>query len=265
MCVLRAGLTGLGSTLFYFKSMNNPTKHIRVVSAGNARSGCLSCGTVENIGRRKYCSIDCRQRLRHTLNRRTGLLRALHTRYATFYFTPVTIILDILPFGSREIFSFIYPRRHKAKPAEDFSRMADMLGNVWWAERRRTNKKYRAAQLVFDQARRQNSQNDEIQPLEIRLPSVKDKSLIHLKLGRKDLQSSQLRKIIKNAYRRQAKKHHPDLGGDSYNFQRIHRAYEELITWAESPTFVRRRGFPDKWFYNGDTNRWVQPTPSKNT
>ena len=37
--------------------------------------------------RRKYCSIECRQRLRYNLNLRTGLLRALNTRYATFYFT----------------------------------------------------------------------------------------------------------------------------------------------------------------------------------
>ena len=197
------------------------------------------------------------------LNRRTGLLKALHTRYATFYFTADTIVLDVLPFGSQQIFSFIYPRSLKTKPMQDFSRMADMLGNVWWAERRRTNKKYRAAQLVFDHARRQNPKNDEIQPLEIRLPSVKDKSLIQLKLGKKDLQTPHLLKVIKDAYRRQAKKHHPDLGGDSYNFQRIHRAYEELISWAESPTFVKRRGFPDKWFYDGETNRWVQPTPSK--
>lgn len=243
--------------------MKTSTGQIKVVSEGNHRNGCLSCGTIENLGRRKYCSIDCRQRLRTTLNRRTGLLKALNTRYATFYFTFDTIILDVLPFGSREIYSFIYPRSHKAKPVEDFSRMADMLGNVWWAERRRTNKKYRASQLVFDQARRQNSEKEQIQPLEIRLPSVKDKFLIHLKLGKRDLQSPQLQKVIKNAYRQQAKKHPPDLGGDSYNFQRIHRAYEELITWAESPTFVKRRGFPDKWFYDGDTNRWVQPTPSK--
>jgi hypothetical protein len=25
---------------------------------------------------------------------------------------------------------------------------------------------------------------------------------------------------------------------------------------------VKRRGFPDKWFYDGRQNRWVQPTPS---
>ena len=75
------------------------------------------------------------------------------------------------------------------------------------------------------------------------------------------LDSPELIKIIKSAYRRQALRHHPDHGGDSASFRRIHQAYQELVDWAESPSFVNRRGFPDKWFYDGMTNRWVQPTP----
>jgi len=74
------------------------------------KSRCLSCGTTENLGRRRYCSIDCRQKLRYTLDLRTGLLKTLNTRYATFYFTDVMIIMDVLPYYSKEIFSFIYPR-----------------------------------------------------------------------------------------------------------------------------------------------------------
>ena len=62
-------------------------------------------------------------------------------------------------------------------------------------------------------------------------------------------------------YRQQAKKHHPDLGGDSATFRKIHKAYEDLLTWAENPTFIKRRGFPDKWFYSREQNRWVQPIP----
>jgi len=116
--------------------------------------GCLSCGDTRNMGHRRYCSIECRQQLRHTLNIRTGLLKALNTRYATFYFTEASIILDVLPYGSPEIFSFIYPRAQGRKPVEDFRRLADMLGNAWWAERRRTNKKYLAARVVFEQATR---------------------------------------------------------------------------------------------------------------
>jgi hypothetical protein len=44
-------------------------------------------------------------------------------------------------------------------------------------------------------------------------------------------------------------------------FQKLHAAYEQILEWAENPTFVTRRGFPDRWFYDGRANRWVQPMP----
>jgi len=225
---------------------------------------CLSCGTSENMGKRRYCSIDCRQRLRYKLDMRTGLLKALYIRYATFYFTKTLIIMDLLPFNGKEIYSFIFPRSGNNKPADDFSKMADILGNAWWAERKRTNRKYLASRHVLEKANRQNAQAGSVKPLEIKIPSVKIKSLIHLKIGRSELNTPQLQKLIKSAYRTQAKKHHPDIGGDTAEFRKIHQAYEELVSWAESPTFVERRGFPDKWFYDGDKNRWVQPTPQAN-
>ena len=102
---------------------------------------CLSCGTSENMGKRRYCSIDCRQRLRYKLNMRTGLLKALNIRYATFYFTKTLIIMDLLPFNGKEIYSFIFSRSDNNKPADDFSKMADILGNAGWTERKRTNRK----------------------------------------------------------------------------------------------------------------------------
>ena len=225
---------------------------------------CLSCGTIENMGKRRYCSLDCRQKLRYKLNMRTGLLKALNTRYATFYFTELMIIMDVLLFNSKEIYSFIYPRSRGNKPAYDFSKMADILGNAWWAERKRTNKKYLASSHVLEKANQNNIYADSVKPFEIKIPSIKGKSLIHLKLGRTELKSNELQKLIKSAYRLQAKKHHPDLGGSTAAFRKIHKAYEELILWAESPTFIERRGFPDKWFYDGNKNRWVQPTPHTN-
>jgi len=225
------------------------------------KNRCLSCGTAENMARRKYCSIDCRQRLRYKLNIRTGLLKALNTRYATFYFTDIANIMDVLCHGSAEIFSFIYPRSPGNNPAEDFSKMADILGNAWWVEKRRTNKKYLASRYVLEQADRNSMPADAVKPSATKNPTIQGTSLIHLKLDRSALHSPELQKRIKNAYRLQAKKHHPDLGGDKMSFMKIHHAYEELIQWADNPSFVTRRGFPDKWFYDGSKNRWVQPTP----
>jgi hypothetical protein len=207
---------------------------------------CLSCGTDENLGRRRYCSIHCRQKLRYTLDLRTGLLKTLNSRYATFYFTDTMIAMDVLPYNSKEIFSFIYPRSSGKKPAEDYCVMSEILGNTWWAEKKRTHRNYLATRLLFEKAKR----ND---------PAFC--SVMHLKLGKSDLNSPKLEKTIKSAFRLQVKKHHPDLGGDTATFRRIHEAYLELINWAENPSYLNRRGFPDKWFYDGYKNKWLQPAP----
>ncbi|MGD8369242.1 MAG: J domain-containing protein [Desulfobacterales bacterium] len=238
-------------------------QNLPAVGSENRPRKCLSCGNDPGSSRRRYCSVACRQNLRRKLNARTGLLRALNTRFGAFYFTDSVVALDILPCRSKEIFSFIFPRTRGASPAEDFCKMSDALGNAWWAERRRTNRKYLANRLVFEQAQRNDTDQHRITPLEIRTPTVPGQHLIHLRLGRKDLESRELARIIKNAFRNQAMRHHPDKGGNSQTFRKILMAYEEMLSWAEAPTFITRRGFPDKWFYDGSRNRWVQPTPDR--
>jgi hypothetical protein len=191
----------------------------------------------------------------------TGLLRALRAKYATFYFTEQLIIMDLLPYGEKDLFSFIYPRSKVNKPADDFSLMATTLGNLWWAAKKRTNKKYLASQQVLTAAERTKNKKNAIKPIELKIPAIKGSSLIYLKLGKTDLESFKYQSIIKKKYRKEAKKHHPDLGGDPDVFRRIHKAYEDLLEWAHNPTFIKRLGFPDKWFYSGRQNRWVQPIP----
>ncbi len=233
----------------------------RAISPKPEGNACLSCGTRENMLRRKYCSVECRQRLRYKLQVRTGLLRALQTRYATFYFDDRVIVLDILPYGTQEIYSFIFARRPGVTPADDFSCMANVLGNDWWAERRRTHKKYRASQHLLRTARQGNGDIRSVMPAEERRAVIKDNFLTQLKIDRKDLDAPNLDRVVKKAYRQQALRHHPDRGGRPEAFRRLQKAYESLMGWAENPSFTRRRGFPDKWFYDGETNRWVQPVP----
>jgi ribosomal protein S14 len=235
-------------------------KYPPALASGNSHR-CLSCGTTERMVRRRYCSMACRQKLRETLNRRTGLLKALNTRYATFYFTDLLIILDILPHGDDQIHSYILARSQGRKPFADFSVMAEMLGKVWWAERRRTRKRYLASRHVLDKARKPAAPSSRVIPMEMNIPAVKGAALIFLKLDESALNLATAEERIKSAYRLQAKKHHPDLGGDSAMFRKIQQAYENLLQWAKNPIFVRRSGFPDKWFYDGTANRWVQPTP----
>jgi hypothetical protein len=226
---------------------------------------CLSCGTLKKMAGRRYCSVECRQKLRYQLNVRSGLLKALNTRYATFYFTNDVLIMDVLLFDAATLYSFIFPRTAGRKPVEDFSEMSNILGNAWWDEMRRTNRKYLAASHVLKKARQQDQKIQSVKPVEIKIPSMKGKgkALVALQLERKDLYSSQLQKIIKAAYRHQAKRHHPDLGGSETAFRSIHDAYKDLIQWAEAPSFTRRNGFSDKWFYDGIKNKWVQPTPEQ--
>jgi hypothetical protein len=223
---------------------------------------CLSCGTTQNMGRKKYCSIECRQTLRSKLDMRTGLLQALNTRYATFYFSDIMIIMDILPYGFKEICSFFYPRSPGARPGDDFSTMSNILGESWWAEKHRTNKRYLASMHVLTLAHRNGGSANTLRPYAVETPQIKTTSLVYLNLSKSDLYSPELSKVVKSAYRRQAKIYHPDLGGDATVFRKINQAYDELTKWADNPSFVRRRGFPDKWFYDGSANRWLQPAPT---
>ncbi|MFC1851989.1 J domain-containing protein [candidate division CSSED10-310 bacterium] len=220
---------------------------------------CLACGTTQNMSRRKYCSVQCRQRLRRCLNQRTGILKALYTRYATFYFNESLIFLDILPQGYDELFSFFFPRSSRLKPADDFCALNEQLGNAWWEEIKRTNKRYRATLHILERATFQNKHLQAIKPVEIREPSGVGRSLTCLKINKAALQSGELPKIIKSAFRAQAMRKHPDHGGDATGFRHIKKAYEQLLHWSENPTYCNRRGFVDKWFYDGRRNYWISP------
>lgn len=225
------------------------------------QNACLSCGTTENIGKRRYCSVRCRQHLRQKLTTRSGLLQALNTRYATFYFTDSVIILDVVPHGIREIFRYVAMRTDGSKPADDFGRMTNMLGDAWWAEEKRTTKNYLASRRVLEMAERLVISEGLTRPRFVKVPTVKPENIILLDIAKADLGSRELFKVIKNAYRRQVKIHHPDVGGKAATFHKIHEAYKDLLRWADNPTFIRRRGFSDKWYYDGDNKKWVQPVP----
>jgi hypothetical protein len=215
--------------------------------------------------RRRYCSIECRQKLRTNLNMRTGLLQTLQIRYATFYFTENLIILDMLPYGSTDLLSFIFPRANGKKPVDDFCKMFNLLGNSWWEEVRRTKKRYLASRHILAKAMPIDGDINSVRPLEVREPTRIARCMTHLRLKQADLRSPNLQSTIKRAFRRQAKRHHPDQGGEAALFRRLRDAYEQLIRWAENPTFTTRRGFPDKWFYEGGLDRWTQPAPIRRT
>ncbi len=239
--------------------MNSRAKQQLKPSTKRKSRLCLSCGDVLTGRRRRYCSDYCRQMLLAALNRRTGLLTALGTRYATFYFTRWMVIMDLLPYGTDQIYSFILPRGPGQKPRQAFCEMSNRLGDVWWAEKNRSHKRYLASKVVLDKAHKPRIPKEVVMPLTTSVPAVGSSVLLTLRLTPAQLSSDNLLDEIKRAYRRQAKRHHPDLGGKTEAFRRIHEAYEKLLNWAQHPTLIHRSGFPDKWFYEGMSNRWKAP------
>jgi hypothetical protein len=253
------------SVFWYGPPMTLQATHMPLKAIPKNARRCLSCGTTRNMARRRYCSLACRRNLKDSLNRRTGLLKALNIRYGTFYFTEHLVVLDLLPYDMNRIHSFIWSRSMHKKPVEDFCKLSEILGKAWWTEKNRAHRRYLASRHVLSKARSPLSKTVTVVPMELMIPSIKGAKLILLHLDKHHLNPSKLAVCIKEAYRRQAKKYHPDLGGDSDTFRKIHKAYENLMEWSKSPTFVKRSGFPDKWFYNGEANRWVQPTPISKT
>jgi hypothetical protein len=239
----------------------NHAHNLGLMKAANGGKRCLSCGTTAITGRQRYCSIACRQRLQFKLDLRTGLIQALNAHYATFFFSDEQIFMDVLPYGTRETFRFFYPRSSGKKPAEDFSTMANILGEIWWSEKDRSHRDYLATYQVLKSGLRSGAPLVSVKPAVKCAPSVGRANLVHLNLDRAALTSPDLKKMIKTAYRQEVKKNHPDVGGEAETFRKIHEAYEELSGWAENPTYIRYRGFPDKWFYDRNRNRWNQPLP----
>lgn len=228
-------------------------------SKGSQRR-CLSCGTTENMSRRKYCSLTCRQELHAKLNRRTGLLCALSARFATFSFNDTMVMLDVLAYDCHEIASFLYPRQPNSRPVSDFVRLANSMSQLWWQTKERTNKRYLASQQVYEKAVFRDDSDQSVRPWTESRPAVRKNSLVQLRLTPEMLADGNIQATVKQAFRQQAKKAHPDLGGDTAAFRNLLQAYEDLLRWASHPTFILRRGFVDRWFYEGESNRWLQPT-----
>lgn len=226
---------------------------------------CLACGGELPRRHRRYCANACRQQLLATLNRRTGLLRALSTRYATFYFTDFVIVMDLITYASEQIYSYMLPRSLGRKPVDDFCDLSNMLGTEWWSERNRTKKRYVASQHVLEQASKACKAPQTVIPSTLAVPSVGVRHLMTLEINTDELTPSNMQSSIKRAYRSQVKRHHPDLGGSAQAFLKIQEAYERLIHWTKNPTYIRKSGFPDKWLYEGANNRWLQPIVPRRT
>ena len=223
---------------------------------------CLSCGTEDMKKGRRYCSKECRQKINWVLALSRGLLRTLNARYAAFSFTEAIVMLDVYPSWSKDISRFTYERKSGQKPAEDLKCLVVQWGREWHRLVNNKNSKSRASLTLINSTNQKDIDPEDVKPcrrVRPRLSRTEASSLKVLHLSRSDLSSDASNERIKSAYKKMAKIHHPDVGGDEESFKQLQNAHEQMLHWAENPQYTFRKALEGCWFYDGYTGRWSPP------
>lgn len=224
-------------------------------------SKCLSCGKDLTKPQRRYCSKICRRQIDWVLLLSKGLLRAFNTRYAAFSFTDDYVILDVLPVWSKVISRFVWHRTPDNKPAEDLKNLILEAGREWHQQANNKSKSY-ASLFLLDKNHKKDIDLGSIKPNRKIFPrlSKEEKACLKvLRLDRKDLCADGHVVKINSAYRRMAKVHHPDKGGDAEKFKQLNEAHKQMLLWSANPQYTSKRALPDCWSYDASTNRWSPP------
>jgi len=225
-------------------------------------ASCLSCGANGIKPPKRYCAKACRQKMNWVLSLSQGLLTSFNTRYAAFSFTNDLVILDILSVWSTEIARLVCRRANGNKPAEDLKQLILQSGREWHHMVNGNKSKSFASLHLIKENYDEDIDPDSIKPDRKdrpRLSKYESDCLKTLNLNRKDLSSDCSIVKIKSAYRRMAKIHHPDAGGDNKRFRQLNEAQKQMLLWTENPQYTSRRALHDCWSYNGYTHRWSPP------
>lgn len=223
---------------------------------------CLSCGSELKKPHRRYCSDDCRQKIDWVLSLSKGLLNAFCVRYAAFSFTDGHVILDVLPAWSNVISRFICRRSAGNKPAEDLKHLVIQSGREWHELVGNNKSKSYASLYLLDKCHIKEIAPSSIKPNRKNLPrlSSRQKDCLNiLSLKKEELCTEGNAVKINSAYRKMAKIHHPDKGGDEEKFKQLSEAHKQMLMWAENPQYISRRALQDCWSYDAYTNRWSPP------
>ena len=241
------------------KTIKNQIQKVPIPTKKNA---CLACGK-ENIGARKrYCSKACQGYIQWVLSLSKGFLRALNTRYAAFSFTRDQVVLDVFPIWSKHISRFSRTRTRGSKPAEDLKQMVLEFGRQWHEMVDNNHSMSYASLHLANQNHQKSIAPEQIKPdreCSPRLSKQETGCLKILKLERNDLSNDGSKSRIKTAYKRMAKVHHPDAGGNEDQFKKLSNAHEQMLLWAENPQYTSRKALRDCWSYDGFTSRWSPP------
>ena len=239
------------------------TKHIQpLADPEKPVRRCLSCGEEDIKPRRRYCSAECRQHILWVLSLSKGLLNIFNTRYASFSFDKKHVILDILPVWSKDISRFIQKRSSGKKPAEDLKSLILRCGGEWYRIIDNNNSRSYASLSILTKNFDNKIPAKEIKPdnrLRPRFSKNEKESVKLLQLELKELAVKGNTLKIKSAYKKMAKIHHPDMGGDAEKFKKLNDAHQQMLIWARNPQFTSRKALIDCWSYDSSTNRWAPP------
>ena len=191
-----------------------------------------------------------------------GLLRAFNARYAAFSFISQYVLLDVLPVWSRAISRFTLKRTSGKKPAEDLKRLILKSGGEWYRIIENRNSGSYASLFLLNKNHDEEVSPASIKPnqeLRPRLTGNERESLKFLDLKLDELFSAGHVSKIKSAYKKLAKIHHPDVGGDAEKFKKLNEAHQQMLIWAENPQYTSKRALDECWSYDGSRNRWSPP------
>ena len=223
---------------------------------------CLACGRTGLDARRRYCSSDCRKQIMWVLSLSKGLLSIFNARYASFSFNRKYVILDILPAWSKEISRFTHERTHGKKPADDLKKLILDSGSEWYSIIGNNNSKSYASLSLLKKNCNSTIPVRSIRPDSKRKPrfsKAERESLKCLRLKLEELISEENASRIKSAYKKMARIHHPDMGGDAEEFRKVKNAHEQMLMWVQNPQYTSRKALIDCWSYDASTNKWVPP------
>jgi len=133
------------------------------------------------------------------------------------------------------------------------------LSRDWYNKNEQTNCRALASVHILEKGQKGVVSRDLVKPVAKKSKSGIKRQLKSLKLSIGDMDSERSMEKVKTAYRREAMRTHPDVGGDGEKFKIVSESYQELIQWLKSPVFIIGRGVPNKWSYDGTSYRWRTP------
>ena len=250
-------------TLNPVSEVNMSNTDIISTPKGRTKTGrCIACGTDKIKARRRYCSKECRRQVLWVLSLSNGLLKVFNARYAAFTFSKKFVTLDVLPVWSKAISRFTYRRTFGKKPAGDLKSLILQSGEEWYHTINNKNSKSYASLFLLTKNHNKCIAPDAIKPdkkLRPRFSKDERKSVKLLKLNLEELISEGHVPKIKAAYKKLAKLCHPDVGGDTEKFKKLNEAHQQMLLWAENPSFTSKKALIDCWSYDGSTNKWSPP------